>query len=57
MKKWLRYSGFWCGFTLNPYHWSGEIITIHINDNDYPFYCLINLGPFWLKLIIDDGRW
>ena len=55
--KWLKYSGLWGGFILNPYHWSGDILKLHINDNDYAFYCAINLGPVWVKLIIDDGRW
>lgn len=57
--NWLKYSGIWIGIVLNPFHWrlkwertrDGDSCLTHVFEN-----CLY-IGPFWLRVIIDDGRW
>jgi len=58
--KWLKYSGLWIGFVLNPFHWRFEWIrdrTKEFPSDCYVFENAIYFGPFWIRLIIDDGRW
>jgi len=55
--RYLKYSGLWIGLVVNPWHWrwglrgSDRIVDDRIFDN-----CL-DLGPIWIRIIIDDGRW
>jgi hypothetical protein len=58
LKNYLKYSGLWFGFVLNPYHWNLklEFKTDNLID-DYVFFFNCYLGPVWLKIIIDDGKW
>jgi hypothetical protein len=61
MKKifsYLRYSGIWIGFVLNPLHW--QIAWARGSKewpNDYLFENCLYIGPIYIRVIIDDGRW
>jgi hypothetical protein len=56
MMDFLRYSGIWFGFVVNPYHWR---IKIESPTDEFDHSALhgiaIYLGPFWFRFIIDDG--
>jgi hypothetical protein len=57
LRNYLKYSGLWMGFVLNPYHWNFKIEqTDHLFD-DYLFYLSVYCGPIWIRIIIDDGSW
>lgn len=51
--QYLKYSGLWFGFILNPYHWRFG----WNRDNEMIMSNTVHFGPFWITLIIDDGRW
>lgn len=51
--RYLRYSGLWIGLVVNPWHWSWGWIT----TDTQPFENQLKLGPIWIRIIIDDGRW
>ena len=57
--KWLRYSGVWIGIVLNPFHW--QFKWERTNDNDehlvHVFENCLFVGPVWVRVIFDDGRW
>lgn len=56
--KYLKYSGIWINFAINPFHWRFESNLIRgdeLNPNIILFY--ITFGPINVKLIIDDGSW
>ena len=56
--KCLRFSGLWMGFVLNPYHWQLKVVHGSQNDlDDVIFGLAIYCGPFWIKVVIDDGSW
>lgn len=57
--KWIRYSGIWVGFVLNPFHWSfgWKRSTREWPDDLHFFDNAVYFGPVWIRLIIDDGRW
>jgi hypothetical protein len=52
--KWLRYSGIWLGLVVNPFHWR---LKWDRYSTDNVFENCLYLGPIWLRIIIDDGRW
>lgn len=56
--KWLRYSGVWVTFILNPLHWQLKSETFD-GDNLNPklLGLVINIGPIVTKIIIDDGSY
>ena len=58
-RNFLKYSGVWGGVVLNPYHWQLKFKSgsESILDDDIIFGFSIYLGPFWVRLIIDDGGW
>ena len=58
-KSYLKNSGLWAGFVLNPYHWQFKIKTKTegILEDDVLFLLAIYVGPVWAKVIIDDGSW
>ena len=56
--NYLRYSGVWIGFILNPLHW--QIAWARGSrewPNDYLFENCLYIGPIYIRVIIDDGRW
>jgi len=56
--KWIRYSGLWVTFILNPLHWQLNSETFKKDDlNPKLFGMVINIGPIVLRLIIDDGSY
>jgi hypothetical protein len=55
--KYLRFSGIWFGFVVNPCHWQfGWKRGFNVWE-DYLFDNSIHLGPIWIRVIIDDGKW
>jgi hypothetical protein len=55
--NYLRYSGIWAGIVVNPFHWQfGWKRNIDVYDN-HLFDNSIHMGPIWVRVIIDDGRW
>ena len=59
MIKWLKYSGVWAGVVLNPYHWRLGLKFLTKDEYEQFGVCYfeINLGPVWVRVVIDDGRW
>ena len=55
--NWLKYSGIWVGFVLNPFHWRFGFVSDSDAWNDYVFENCLHFGPVWIRVIIDDGRW
>jgi hypothetical protein len=58
LKNYLKYSGLWVGFVLNPYHWNfkWELNPLH-DIETYIFHFELYLGLVWLRVVIDDGSW
>ena len=54
--NYLRYSGIWAGIVVNPFHWQFGFLKESFND-DFIFENCLSLGPVWIRVIIDDGRW
>ena len=58
LKNYLKYSGLWAGFVLNPYHWNFKLEVNPPQDIDtYIFHFELYLGLVWLRVVIDDGSW
>jgi hypothetical protein len=58
LKNYLKYSGMWMGFVLNPYHWEFKIQRIKPDDmNPKNHGFMIACGPVWVRGVIDDGTW
>ena len=59
LKNYLKYSGLWAGFVLNPYHWNFklEVNPQHEIDLKNIFHFELYLGLVWLKVVVDDGSW
>lgn len=53
--KWLKYSGVWFGFVVNPYHWRFEWDAKPITP-DVQLETALYLGPVWIRVVIDDGE-
>jgi len=63
---WLKYSGVWINFVLNPYHWDFDFefgglgLPRLLQDDvheDFEFFWLQMLfGPFNIRIVIDDGK-
>lgn len=52
----LKYSGIWFGFVVNPYHWRIKIESPTDElDHSALHGIAIYLGPLWFRAIIDDG--
>jgi hypothetical protein len=47
----LKYSGFWAGFVLNPYHWEFKFE----KNTEIGKTFLLNIGPVWVRLAINNG--
>lgn len=50
--NWIKYSGVWCGLVLNPYHWRFK----WAHDNEAVFENCLYVGPFWIRVIIDNAE-
>ena len=58
LKNYLKYSGLWGGFVLNPFHWEFALQYLppdEFNPNQRGFF--ISFGPVWIRAILDDGQW
>jgi len=53
--NWIRYSGIWIGIVVNPFHWRFGFVKDSLDVN--VFENCLHLGPVWIRVIIDDGRW
>ena len=58
LKNYLKHSGLWAGFVLNPYHWNFklEVDPPQLIDT-YLFHFELYLGLIWIRIVIDDGTW
>lgn len=61
---WLKYSGCWINFVLNPYHWMfdfdfggiglGELVA---DEEDTEYFWVHGLfGPFNFRIVLDNGK-
>ena len=59
LSNWIRFSGIWVGFVVNPFHWRFRYDTKGNSDGwaDPVFENCLHFGPIWIRVIIDDGRW
>jgi hypothetical protein len=58
LKNYLKFSGLWAGFVLNPYHWNFKLEVNPPQDIDtYIFHFELYLGLVWLRVVVDDGTW
>lgn len=58
LAKYAEYSGLWMGVALNPWHWQWGLhdCSGHWQQQlQFKFSC--HLGPLWLRVIVDHGRW
>lgn len=62
--NWLKYSGLWVNFVLNPFHWLfdfdfggiyfGELVA-DADDTEW-FWVHGLFGPVNFRIVIDDGK-
>jgi hypothetical protein len=57
LRNYLKYSGLWMGFVLNPYHWNLKLEYKDELADNYVFFLDAHFGPIWIRIIIDDGSW
>lgn len=51
--NYLKYSGFWIGFVINPFHWQWGVRSDTISPNRCK---TLYIGPFWFTIAIDNGK-
>ena len=49
--NYVKFSGIWIGFVLNPYHWEFKFL----NTNDMGKTIALYVGPVWFRLAISNG--
>jgi len=56
--NYVRYSGIWIGLIVNPFHWTFRWVN---GSQEWPdtnlFENCVYIGPIYIRVIIDDGRW
>ena len=58
LKDYLKYSGVWIGIVLNPFHWRFKVVKGSEGIFDDSIYEIsVYVGPFWIRVVIDDGSW
>lgn len=56
--NYLKYSGVWISFALNPYHWRLWFKFDKPDDMDPAMYVVnISMGPISMRAVLDDGSW
>ena len=50
----LKYSGVWVTFAVNPYHWK---ISYHNEDYGKNLLHCVTFGPITIRGILDNGQW
>ena len=56
--NYLKFSGVWIGFVVNPYHWEFKAEYSSPTDLDPAQHkAALHIGPFWIRGVIDDGTY
>jgi hypothetical protein len=56
--NYLKYSGVWISFALNPYHWRLCSGFQKPDDMDPALYSVVVIcGPITIRVVLDDGSW
>jgi len=56
--NYLKYSGVWISFALNPYHWRVSFEFKKPDDMDPSMYAVYaTIGPLAVRLVLDNGSW
>ena len=56
--KWLKYSGLWVTFALNPMHWRISFEVHNSSEMDPAMTMIIGtVGPLTIRIVIDDGSY
>jgi hypothetical protein len=58
LSKYIRYSGIWVSFAINPFHWRVNFEFMHPDElNPNMRGVFISLLPISIRIIVDDGSW
>jgi hypothetical protein len=58
LSNYIRYSGVWISFSLNPCHWNFRFEFMHPDElNPKMRGIFISIGFFSIRMIVDDGSW
>jgi len=58
LSKYIRYSGIWVSFALNPFHWRVSFEFMHPDElNPNMRGVFVSLLPISVRIIVDDGSW
>jgi hypothetical protein len=56
--NYLKFSGVWVSFALNPYHWRISFGLKKPDDLDPAMHVLhSSIGPISIRIVVDDGSW
>jgi len=58
LSNYIKYSGIWVNFAINPFHWRLVFEFMHpdeLNPNMRGIY--ISLLPISFRVVVDDGSW
>lgn len=55
MLDFIKYSGIWIGFVLNPFYWQPDIKYLTFTKHYGIIYFEVNLGLVWFRFVLDDG--
>lgn len=54
----VRFSGIWVSFALNPFHWRLSGSFHKPTDTDPSMYAIyITVGPLSVRTLLDNGTW
>ena len=54
----VRFSGIWVSFALNPFHWRLSGSFHKPTDTDPSMYAIyITIGPLSVRTVLDNGTW
>ena len=54
----LKFSGVWINFAINPWHWRISGSVHKPTDTDPSLYAIyITIGPLSIRAVLDDGSW
>jgi len=57
LKNYLKYSGVWVSFAVNPYHWRVAFDIQKPNEMDPALYGVsFTFGPISVKAVLDHGK-
>jgi len=58
LNNYLKYSGVWISFAINPYHWRLSFEFMHPDDlNPNMRGVFVSLLFISIRMVIDDGSW